>query len=941
MSWTRSLGVVWLAGSLVAACGGPPVAEDAGAADANVDAAPACRVDADCNDGLFCDGVERCVGAVCVSGTRVRCDDGVACTIDACIESLSRCVFSVPDLDGDGSGDAMCLDAMGVALGTDCDDHDPARFTGNMEQCDAAHVDEDCNPLTLGGRDDDGDGFVSAICCDGTTCGDDCDDTRLAVHIGATEVCNGIDDDCDGMMDEGVSVAGFVDADRDGYGDATRPRTACGTAVGFSPYGTDCDDTRASVHPGQPELCDGIDNDCDPATPLDTNITSVTWYRDADGDGFGTSSTTMQSCSPPAGYSLLGGDCDDASAGRSPGVAELCNGIDDDCNGVADYVIAPGDLEDDDRDGIPDSQCHDPRASDCDDRDPTSGPGSIEACDGRDNDCDGVIDENATQIVFYRDADGDGFGNSASVHPACIAPTGYSRRGGDCDDASSARFPGALESCNAIDDDCDTAVDEGSYASSSCHLAHASSVCIVGECRVATCDQGFADCSPSAPGCESDTLADTAHCGSCAPCTSGSCVAGTCTALCTPGNLCASTNPCAWSTCGVSGTCDGGTVVDCGPIRVDPTTSATTAFVGQARGSAFSAPCPVGEMAIGVQGKIDSSGFLCALSIVCSAAPVAAGVVTMPGTDVVPVAGVGISPSSVPLQQSICPLGSVLSGVDVSVVAGEDARGIRARCATLGVTGTAAAGNFAAAIGASTTAASIGSTASTSSSSCAAGSIATGMTGTAASYVAGVALTCGAPSLAIQTTTPMVGAGPNALYDCPAGQLPIALSGDSTISTYYDDTLMEMRFTCGTLHVTSDTHGGWTTTIDPVGGALLPIAGAIGNYYSHAASTTSTCPSNQVVVGLAGVSGAYGPSQATLYCAPILVTGDASSGFTIRYGTVSPLPPIGTGNAGPPTYHAPALCPQGTVGIGYRTESGEVMAGLGLRCAPPPIAASL
>ena len=512
---------------LLVSCGGTPDAGDA-STDAPIDAS-GCHTNADCDDGTFCNGMESCEAGRCVAGPRVVCDDAVACTIDSCNEDRARCVFTVPDADGDGHGVASCVDAMGRPLGDDCADDDADRFPGNRERCDAAMHDEDCDPTTHGGVDADGDGFEDARCCNGTSCGDDCDDAHPSAHPGSTEVCNLVDDDCDMLVDEGVSVSGFVDADHDGFGDGTMPRSACGSAAGFSADGTDCDDTQPSRNPGQLEICDGLDNDCD--TRVDEAMTTVAWYRDVDGDGFGSAASgTVQSCTPPAGYSLRGTDCNDAFAAISPASAEICNAIDDDCNGVADFVIAPGDLEDDDRDGIADLQCGPPLGLDCDDRDASSGPGSAESCDGRDNDCDGRIDEGATEVAFYRDADGDGFGESGDVRVACTAPSGYVRRGGDCDDTSAVREPGAMESCNALDDDCDGAVDEGD-ASASCGIVAGSiQACVRGACTPVGCATGYADCSSTAPGCETSYLTDPAHCGSCThscgtlhTCTAGQC----------------------------------------------------------------------------------------------------------------------------------------------------------------------------------------------------------------------------------------------------------------------------------------------------------------------------------------------------------------------------------------------------------------------------------
>ncbi|MEZ4339322.1 MAG: MopE-related protein [Sandaracinaceae bacterium] len=298
-----------------------------------------CTTDADCDDGLFCTGTRTCVDGVCSAPTLPDCDDGVACTTDSCDRRAQRCVHEAPDLDGDGSGAATCTDAEGTPLGLDCDDADPRRWGGNREVCDEANVDEDCDPSTYGLVDEDGDGHPSARCCNGDTCGDDCDDTRPAVAPGGTEVCNGLDDDCDGMVDEEVSRPGFEDRDFDGYGDDEHPLDAiCPGVLGASELGGDCNDAEPNVHPDAPELCDGVDNDCDPETPDST--VEVRWYRDADRDNFGSAdSGVVDSCAPQPGHTLLDLDCDDTNPMVSPAATELCNGIDDNCDGAVDEVL--------------------------------------------------------------------------------------------------------------------------------------------------------------------------------------------------------------------------------------------------------------------------------------------------------------------------------------------------------------------------------------------------------------------------------------------------------------------------------------------------------------------------------------------------------------------------------------------------------------------------
>jgi len=518
----------------VSGCGGsPPAGTDAGSdAASGPDTGPECTTAADCDDGLVCNGAEACTGARCVLGTPMRCNDMVACTLDTCSEELRRCVFRVPDEDGDGAGAASCVDGMGVALGTDCDDTDANRFPTNAEVCDAMGHDEDCQGTTHGGTDADGDGEESISCCNGTDCGTDCNDGRRDVHPGAVEVCNVVDDDCNGMIDEGVTITVYTDADHDGDGAITAmPTQACASTAGVSVYHTDCADDDRTRSGRLVEVCDTIDNDCD--TTADDHTSDVTWYRDGDMDGFGSpASGTMVSCIPPTGFSLYGTDCDDTTNTRSPARAEICDGLDDDCNGAADFRIAAGDLEDDDGDGNADLMCGAPFGHDCDDHDPSSAPGTTETCDGRDNDCDTHVDEDATTVAFFRDVDGDGFGSTINgTIVACVPSAGYVRQGGDCDDDDVLRHPGGVEGCNATDDDCDGAVDEGGASAMCSGIAHTTRVCISGVCSAVACETGFGDCTFLTAGCETDLRTDPASCGACGRtcgvggyCASGGCM---------------------------------------------------------------------------------------------------------------------------------------------------------------------------------------------------------------------------------------------------------------------------------------------------------------------------------------------------------------------------------------------------------------------------------
>jgi hypothetical protein len=213
-----------------------------------------CERTADCDDGLYCNGPETCEAGHCVNGAPPACDDGLACTTDVCSEDLRHCINRTVDTDGDGHGDATCLDPRGVPLGDDCDDRDVNRFPGNREVCDPTH-DEDCDDATLGRQDSDNDGYISSTCGNtlldgGVLHGPDCDDSNQGVHPGQLEACNGRDDNCDTKVDEGVTVTRYADRDGDGYG-AGAGLVGCPTDPNTSERNTDCDDANPAMHPGQ------------------------------------------------------------------------------------------------------------------------------------------------------------------------------------------------------------------------------------------------------------------------------------------------------------------------------------------------------------------------------------------------------------------------------------------------------------------------------------------------------------------------------------------------------------------------------------------------------------------------------------------------------------------------------------------------------------------
>ncbi|MFN7145726.1 MAG: MopE-related protein, partial [Myxococcota bacterium] len=322
----------------------------------------------------------------------------------------------------------------------DCDDADPSVRPGAPEYANG--VDDDCDGAVDEGTtnvDDDADGFTEG---DG-----DCDDGDPDTWPGALEVCDEVDNDCDLAVDDGTSC---VDDDGDG----------------LTEIEGDCDDAAATSFPGASEVGDGADNDCDGTADEGTSV------YDDDGDcacEAGPCTGSVATCEE-----VVDGDCADADAARSPGAAERCNDVDDDCDGTADedavdagawYADADGDLYGDA--AVSAVACDAPvgfvaNAADCDDTDRATSPVAAETCNGDDDDCDGDVDEaSATDApTWYRDADADGYGLATATTRACAAPAGYVGSATDCNDGSAAVSPAASETCDGLDNDCDGASDE-------------------------------------------------------------------------------------------------------------------------------------------------------------------------------------------------------------------------------------------------------------------------------------------------------------------------------------------------------------------------------------------------------------------------------------------------------------------------------------------------
>ncbi|MFH1463757.1 MAG: MopE-related protein [Pseudomonadota bacterium] len=316
--------------------------------------------------------------------------------------------------------------------------------------------------------DNDGDGFGA---------GDDCNDDDALIYPGAPEICDDIDNDCDDLVDmDDLDVTDvpiwYADADADGHGNPGFSMPACEQPTNYVAEGDDCDDGDPNSHPGAAEVCDEADNDCD--GDVDEDV-ATTWYRDQDGDGFGTGAVSVAGCEMSEGYAERDDDCDDTDPDVNPDADELCNAVDDDCDGDTDEddaIDAPTWYADADADGYGDAAttavaCAAPSGfladdTDCDDTAGAVNPAATELCNAVDDDCSGTADEPyaADAPTWYYDRDADGYGDPAASTAACAAPTDYVADATDCDDRDDDVNPAATELCDGTDNDCDGTVDE-------------------------------------------------------------------------------------------------------------------------------------------------------------------------------------------------------------------------------------------------------------------------------------------------------------------------------------------------------------------------------------------------------------------------------------------------------------------------------------------------
>ena len=261
--------------------------------------------------------------------------------------------------------------------------------------------------------DGDNDGFGDSnfgytLCSQPTgfvTISGDCNDSNASVNPNTAEICNGLDDNCNGIADDGFVLTNYyLDADSDGFGTMNNNINSCFQPTGYVSNSTDCNDNIAAINSNAPEICNWLDENCNGL--VDDGLVFVNYYVDFDLDGFGSLSTMENACVQPIGFVTNALDCNDASSYVNPDAIEICNGLDEDC--------------------------------------------------------DGENDNSVVLATFYEDTDGDTYGDPVTGQDFCLIPTElFVANGDDCDDTNALVNPAAIEIWeNGIDDDCNPSTSD-------------------------------------------------------------------------------------------------------------------------------------------------------------------------------------------------------------------------------------------------------------------------------------------------------------------------------------------------------------------------------------------------------------------------------------------------------------------------------------------------
>jgi hypothetical protein len=420
---------------------------------------------------------------------------------EECVEADMITVYADADKDGfgsEGTDKQVCppVDAEGKPTGEiprgyapnsdDCDDYRSDVSPAANESCDG--IDNDCDKDADEGLrtiaffyDGDGDGFGNPdIDQSVSSCGapagyvdnpDDCDDANAAINPDATEVCdNDIDNDCnehaddeDPLVDLTTALTFYLDGDGDSYGGDSDTKVQCGSpGPDFVLNNDDCNDEDDGVNPSIDEVCNHLDDDCDnlidDSDPDIDPTTQVTWYADVDDDGYGDPDASILACFQPWFYVDNTEDCNDDEPLLGPPAPWV---IDTDGDGFG----SGAESEDSCTAPTPDHVLV-AAGIDCDESNIFISPAGNEVCDGFDNDCDELFDDEDPSLdpilsyVFYADTDGDSYGTPDVEFVGCAAPLGFVDDDSDCNDDNDEVNPDADELCDGSDNDCDSLLDD-------------------------------------------------------------------------------------------------------------------------------------------------------------------------------------------------------------------------------------------------------------------------------------------------------------------------------------------------------------------------------------------------------------------------------------------------------------------------------------------------